>query len=334
MHHKKYIAVIALVAIAYALQATYCSLQGDRPPGWYLAFHQMKSLSSNTGPVDFYAKVVDQNGDPVPNTNVHVFYYGREGSMIKIMMTKKNSFKEELNITTDENGAFRLSGFSATTTKITVSADGYLGVPGSEMQLAWGVNDANPRTELGQNEGDPAIFKLWSKQEKDQRLIKFNLGMKIKKYIGRPLSVDLISKQSVDKGVPSDLQITFNCPKKFDKEPFDWGVSLEAVNGFIMETNDNVSFLAAELNSQSKVELESKADATEWQREVKKNYYFSSRNGKVFGFIKLSAHLSAPDAGIVNLDYVLNPYGSQNLEADPNNNLTPKEGRALSKQLK
>ena len=76
--------------------------------GVYVDQHRMKTLKNGT--IEFYGRIVTHEGEPIPGVtlNAEVDYY-LESIPVKLV-TGKASDKKELQIVTDQNGRFSITG--------------------------------------------------------------------------------------------------------------------------------------------------------------------------------------------------------------------------------
>jgi Carboxypeptidase regulatory-like domain len=102
-----------------------------------------------SGPVEFYGKAVDENGDPVPGAN----------ATIRCLVFPEHQITT--NAPTDSNGLFTIGGIQAQALSVVVSKEGYAEIPGTnEHHFAYyGVPKA-----FQPDPSNPIVFHLRKKQ--------------------------------------------------------------------------------------------------------------------------------------------------------------------------
>jgi hypothetical protein len=85
-------------------------------------------------------------------------------------------------------------------------------------------------------------------------------------------------------------------------------------NGGLYETNEEFMFVAPKEGYQPAIEIHYDADDSDWLPQSKMKFYFTSRNGSIYGWAEATIIPRYQDGAAIDLNYYINPSGSQNLE--------------------
>jgi len=167
------------------------------------------------------------------------------------------------------------------------------------------------------NSNDPVIFTMWKIQGAES-LVTDNKFYGIIPD-GRVFTIDLIQGKKIeDSAADGDLRVTIQRPAQIQSgQKFDWSFSMEAVGGGVLETHDPYLFEAPDSGYQEKYTVNMVASDSAWEEEIQsKVFYIKTRDGKVYGHIKIEIIPKYNDTGIFSVESVVNPNGSRNLEFD------------------
>jgi hypothetical protein len=242
--------------------------------------------------MDFYGKVVDQNGTPVADVSV-------QGN-IELAGDFYPHFTQ-----TDPNGEFNFTNVQGASLSIMLKKPGY---------------DYNVRRYAERPHGyvpdpqNPIVFVVWKLHGK-QNIIHQKFLVRLL-CDGTPVRFDLVSGKESDDG---DLIV------KFTRNPlnlsrtrlFNWSVDLQMPNGGLQEITNIYPFEAPADNYQSNVDLNFQTNMPGWTSQLQRHYYFKSNDQKIYGRMTMDIYgfFQPPPVPIV-LDVYVNSSGSRNLEYD------------------
>jgi hypothetical protein len=291
-------------APAVSVTATATNPPNPSPGG---KIDQMRGILStyNDVPIDFYGKLQDQFGNPVVGAeikgNIRVINGVRQGT-------------DWLTTTSDVNGLFQFHGrgqdigmmpaksgyaLASTTTLFKYS----------RMEDHPYVSDAN----------DPTVIKMWKLQGAEP-LLSINQQYKLG-YTPTPVCFDLLAGKIVPEG--GDIKITVGRPAGVvsGSNPQDWSLKIEVVNGGLMDSSgqEAVTYAAPDSGYQASETFTMSTSSNTWYQAVHPGFFFTSRNGQVYGKLGVSFHINSEPDGLMTVSFggVANTNGSRNLEGDP-----------------
>jgi len=272
-------------------------------------------MNSANQPISFFGKVVDQDNNPIPDVKVTFeIRYMKEVGPVGIGDTF-----DYPSTATGPDGRFALTGAKGSVMGVkSLEKAGYDSSEKSLRRFFWYWRDQNPYRPDSE---DPVIFHMW-KMAGAERLVKQQKMTRIP-YDGTPVIFDLLSGNRVGAG--GDLRVTLlRNPLQitYGQKNYEWTLTLEAVDGGIVESNDEQMFRAPADGYQSQVVLHMPADARGWSDKKNIAVFVKSRNGKCYGSVNLDIMVGSekPTTGLTFRSFV-NPSGSRNLEYDPLQNV-------------
>lgn len=256
-------------------------------------------------PIEFYGKVVDQDGQPVPGVEVNYIIYS----------TPKAPDPGVGKAISGANGEFYVGGHYGARISFALTKDGYLpaepnsgatfslSVPSSERYIP---DSANPR-----------VLRLWRRGESVQ-LVQLDQRYACP-LLNCSIRIDIVNGKSVPDG--GDLEVEFEKgPGSRDlRQNFDWRCTVRPVNGGIkiaasLEEIDT-TFEAPAEGYTNKLDFVMSKDSVKWQSGVDRLVYLKSRDGQVFAKFHLSISVNSERTGtIVIRRGVANASASRRLE--------------------
>ncbi len=257
-------------------------------------------------PISFYGKVVDENGQPVEGAEIHFSW-----------TDLSPAGGSETKITSDGNGLFSLTNIRGKHLGInSVTKTGYYtSLQQSQFSFEYAI-----KSEANFHRPDPAspvIFHLKKKGEAEPLMHAEPLyGFSIDRV---PHYIDLETGKKTVGGSPvGDIAVRVERPSQAsNREKYNWSVSFEAMNGGVVETEEEFPFLAPDSGYQPAIELKYDANDPKWKNYVEKKFYLKSRGGKLYARIKVGIYPLYQNASAIRFEYFANPSGSRNLEFDP-----------------
>ena len=269
-----------------------------------VAMAEMMTLEGNQSQ-DFYGKVVDQYGQPVPGANVTAEVHVSSGPG----STQRTQ--------TDANGLFQFTGLRGRSLYVTPEK------PGFQIQgHGLGERGANgPETMPTQR----AVYTMW-KLKGPEPMIHKELSSRTIQPDGRFYTVDFIKSQITEgTNTPGDMTIQIQrSPEIKPREKCDWSFTMAANGGgFIEVTNDAYLNAAPERGYQQQYQMTRYAtnlvNYSTWPLyRTDRTFYVTSRGGQVYGHFQIKE--LEPDyrgKAALRIESYINPAGSRNLEFDP-----------------
>jgi hypothetical protein len=278
----------------------------------------------NDKSIEFYGKVIDQNGVPIPGVSV-------KGSVI--YNNGLSSGVEEKESITDVDGLFSFTGMRGRTFDCALRKLGYMTMPEGD---AWDYTEfVPPEKRHHPDPQKPVVLKMWKLQGAEPMLYFERTGFDILPD-GTQLRINLMTGKKVASG--GDLVITLKHPKaekgqqRLEHSP--WTAQFIVAGGGFVESTARLMYLAPENGYVEKLVLgvTGQEPKVYWQGNfyvnqstARKQYYLKLGNGCYARVIvEVLAETSPLFDSVVSLQWWLNPKpGSRNLEYDPAKVPTP-----------
>jgi hypothetical protein len=261
-------------------------------------------------PIEFFGKVVDQDGHPIPAATAKVSWsgtaekYGGDGVGHR-------------TLTSDSNGLFELTGVQGKGIDVRVSKDGYHVPQTSNMQGFEYAGFWEP-TFIEPDKKRPVIFTLVKRLEAEPT---YRIGKRL--FLKPPAletSLDLLS-EAVQTSSPADIKVRFTRPPDANYEKrFDWSVTIEGENGAELAVSTEEFMLRAPADGYvPKIVREYKQAPGNQREDI--HFYVRSVSRKLFAAVEFemapyrSFDGSEPASIIVSA--TVNPNNSPNVEYDP-----------------
>ncbi len=222
------------------------------------------------------------------------------------------------SVVTGQDGRFALTGAKGALLGLkSLEKVGYEPSPKAFNGTYWYWRDRDPYVP---NEEKPEIFRMWKKAGAE-KLVRRGIGEPIH-YDGTPATFNLFTQDKIGAG---DLRVTLERnPRqiKYGERNYEWTLTVETIDGGLLESNDEQMYLAPVEGYQPKLIIHMPADAPKWTDEKSVNLYLKLRGGKNYGRAELKVLVGAdrPTTPFYITSFV-NPSGSRNLEYDSTQNL-------------
>lgn len=263
----------------------------------------------NDSQIVFYGKLEDQFGNSLGNTVVNFSIRVYNGV---------RSGVDKGQVTSDANGLFTISGCNGESLSVVPQKRGYALASlngGGIYSYMWpDAQRAHP------DPNSPVIIKMW-KLNGAEPLVGINKEYKIQ-YTNNPIYFDLAAGIIVPSG--GDIKITVNRPQGIVSEhnPQDWGFTIEAVDGGLIETDSResqITYAAPESGYQQSDTLTASANK-HGIGLIQQMFFVQSRNGQIYSKLGLSFSINDTPDGFMYIRFrgVANTNGSRNWEDDPN----------------
>lgn len=259
----------------------------------------------NDVPINFYGRLADQFGSPVAGAQIaaDVRIYNGVQSTVRHLKT-----------VSDGNGLFQIEGGKGESLGVMPKKTGYvLATTDTYFKYSYMYPD-----HFSSDPNNPTVIKMWKLQGAEP-LASINQDYKLH-YTDAPINFDLV----VGKIVPSggDVKITVKRPTGIVSEhnPQDWSVQVEAADGGLIETTvakARTTYAAPADGYQPNATFTMSTATQSWHAAVDQMFFLESRNGRVFGKVRLILGINETPDGLMDITFsgVANTNSSPNWEA-------------------
>ncbi len=288
--------------------------EGVDPDKWKKFLDSYEEIKAMVVPIEFYGRVIDQTGMPVSGAKVVLRMRSEEVSMAVLWKKGLRDVKtKEFMLLSDDEGFFSLIGIRGSILHIdALEKEGYIH-PKKYGSFGYGKYVGEIHHP---DKNNPVIFQMRKKGETEP-LIREETKVR-PTTDNREFFTDLIrGTSSAELTDGSDLIIRMEAEEPGEDNRYNWSISIRAVDGGLIETDDAFIYQAPENGYQDSIELSFDKEAFRWARRVDKKVYLKSRNGQVYAGLKLRIYAYHNGTGFLRIDSIINPNGSRNLEYDP-----------------
>jgi hypothetical protein len=325
-----------------------------RPPyinetDWKTVVMVGKMMLAANQPIEFHARAMDQNGDPVPGAELDlaVSYVDEKKVLAKYPRIRMGEEVADQSFTnySDAQGWFRFSGVRGRSLYINnVTRPGFFWQRPAD---GFGVVQFEPygKREFGgtiafDEAFDPRkgyTFHLW-KKGMTEPLVPIRIGVDMDREIGGqwvsnyfirfvPARVEWTNFAGADLIIQGIRRLSGN-----QSRPYEFIFTLSVPNGGLQVSEDAYTYLAPQNGYQMSWSFENKPQNNPPDFPWTKTCYFQLRNGKMYAGVRLGFCNGGFD---FFFDGYLNPSGSRNLEPDPEKLITdPAEIRRIDEQTR
>ena len=228
-------------------------------------------------PIEFYGKVVDENGEPV-------------GGATATYSTFSKMFEdsEKLSVQSASNGLFAINAQGGSIF-VSVSKSGYYRTGESQKGFGYAVPSTYPPAD---NPDEPAVFYLRKRGESEPLIYVGRRQYEVPPD-GSKVSVNLRkgSLQLWDEG-PFYVQSWIDAENMNEAGHFDWRFKFTIPGGGFLERVDQFSFLAPENGYEESVEFRMTQSINEkWKFSQHRDFFVKLKNG-TFSRVKITLHPS------------------------------------------
>lgn len=265
-------------------------------------FGALATLSA--APIEFYGKVIDQDGKPLPGVDV----IGGTGSTTGFMQQETRTY----TITTNEEGLFSFSGFRGDALIVDLKKPGY-NFKSDRVRFHYSPIDPEGK-RFNPERKNPVLFQIWKSLGAEPMIHYYGRSVRVPAD-GTVVRVDLAKGRKVESD--GDLLVSAKWGPREGPEDmaFDWSVKIEGVEGGLIEGDGSMQFIAPADGYQPSLDYSFFNDK---EGRFTKAYYIRTQGGRNYGRVELSIDRQEGDFETrVGLSVWLNPSGSRNLEYDP-----------------
>lgn len=259
---------------------------------------QQWELSIETGPIDFYGKVVDENSNVVAGANV-AFGWNTEA---------RGRGHKTTNTQSDADGLFSLHGVRGDILDVAVSKKGYYASrPEADTFPYFGGNHFNP------DPLNPVVFHLRKKGE-GAPLIQCDFPgfahIAQLRHDGTPVELDLGKGAQVSSG-NGQLKLEFwRDLTNRNANVYDWKLQISAPGGGLAQTSEEFAFQAPESGYEPSIMIDMPSTKQGWRNGLHAKYYLRLPDGS---YGRMDIDFQAYN-GVFKIHSAINPTGSPNLE--------------------
>jgi hypothetical protein len=254
-------------------------------------------------PINFYGKVIDQEGKPVVGAKVNLEVQAN-------YFDENRSEQKQFPLETDQNGNFTLTGaYGAIVKVLSVEKEGFE----LTKKVKRGYSYTLP-AEFQPDPNNPVVLKTWKQQGKEPLAHSLWHGKVV--CDGTTNRFDLISGRPSPEG---NLEIV--CVRTPLKSPppgngrFDYKFEITVIGGGIRPAQDEFTYLAPEGDYSKSLTFSQKADDPKWDSKIPipKEYYLKTADGH-YGMLFVDWYAAQNSPTHLEWNISINPSGSRNLE--------------------
>ncbi len=260
---------------------------------------QERGLNEWRTPIEFYGKVVDENGNPV------------EGAQIEFSCTDLSpAGNSYYRTTSDADGLFSLNNVQGKLLVVrSIVKDGYYVSKQNRNNFFYAGENENFIPEFG----NPVVFHLRKKGQAEP-LITFKKSFRIPRD-GTPVEINFLSGKTTALG-SGHLRVECWTQDKGRKsgQMYDWKCLITVPSGGLQIATNEFNFLAPEDGYQAGFEIDMPETASNWSSDVEYKFFLKLADGK---YGRMTFAMIAGGDHFCMIESSLNPSGSRNLEFDP-----------------
>lgn len=265
-------------------------------------------LQANDADIVFYGRLEDQFSNAVGNAvvNFSIRYENLNGRGV-----------QRGQITADENGSFKISGYRGQDISVVPEKAGYVPL---EMKGSGNYSPAlYPEGQRAHPDpNNPVVITMW-KLQGGEHLIHFQTESRVP-LDGAVTTFDLQTGRQVKSSGDVIVSVK-SSPTPNIREEYDWQVTIQAIDGGFISSSDDFEkmFQAPDSGYEAKLDINFQKGTRQWTSRFNGIYYFTSRNGSCYGKVGIEVLSDVVKNGTVPmiLNSYVNPAGSRNLEIDP-----------------
>ncbi|HWA08545.1 MAG TPA: carboxypeptidase-like regulatory domain-containing protein [Opitutaceae bacterium] len=275
-----------------------------------LASQLQAAMVDANRPIQFFGRVIDQHSQPIPGVKVTLLIR-RTKALGPLAIGDTFDYP---SLTTDADGRFALLNANGALLEMkSLEKPGY--EPSEKALRASYWYWREPKVAFHPNPEHPEIFRMWEKAGAEWLEDKSQRGYF--RYDGTPVVIDLHERPLGNGG---DLRVVLvRKPETLPagKGLFEWTLTIAAVDGGLIESNDEQMYRAPDEGYRPEVIIHVAADDPKWTDHGSFSFYLRLRGGTQYGRAEISVLGGAErQSAVFELTSYINPTGSKNLEYD------------------
>lgn len=271
--------------------------------------------SMDIQPIEFYGRVEDQDGNPIPQAEITYFIHPTP-----TLGAGKGS------VFTDNDGRFYVSDKAGASISFQLSKKGYLSNATNRGAIFSLLE--SPAIRYVPNHASPQVIRMW-KAQGPEPLIEIDQRYEFSAE-SATIRIDLLTARIAEEGGDIEVDVSRGIGSLHKGEKFDWQAVIRPIDGGV-RTVDTLSEFDAAYRAPKDgytnfLRLVMAKDAVTWQSGISVPVYVTSRGGLVHSKFVLSLSMNAGSNISISLRRgVANPSGSRNWEINPakSTRLTP-----------
>ncbi len=267
------------------------------PPGSY-ADKAKDYFQRMNVPIIFYGKVIDQDGQSLPDVKVTLRVQQPYFDPITLAKAHYPTFER----TTGNKGEFALGGVNGKDVEISsMTKTGYEPEPGV-------IHVYGP---VGGGASEPLIFRMW-KQNIKEPLVK---GERTFRTVsdGTHYTLDLSNGTLTDaNSTNADLTVWFKLLRQIDARNAAWECEIRMLNGGLIEETNLLSpmYIAPTFGYTNLFHV-TVDETNKWNRPSGNlRFYLRLKNGPKYGRVLIDVAGYHRTKGLMQIEYAINPTGS------------------------
>jgi len=268
-------------------------------------------------PINFWAKVVDQNDRPLAGAVVIFGVRGwTTGPDLDVGVIPK--FRE-LRLVSDANGHVKATGERGDAATVrSVQLEGYVMSEASRIRLL-PSNRPSPMAPISSAD-NPILIRMWRKLS-PERLVFTSKGLSVP-CDGTPVYLDLVTGKSGTNSAPCDMVLTLlREPQDLLRnqiKQFNWSLDIQMPDGGLQTNVTEFPYLAPADGYTNRLYQAYLTNEAGWKRVAELALFIHNRRGQHYGHVKFRVEGGWGEGPVIFLRYeaIINPAGSRNLEYD------------------
>ena len=267
-----------------------------------------QSLEGKNMPIDFWGRVVDQDGQPVSGAKIRMNVRHWHVSQ---PFSASSSFPQT-EVTSDSSGYFEWHGETGDNLEIaSVEKLGYKSSPQMLKSFSYGQSPE----PFSPNPSEPVVIRMWRLKPTEPTVA--SRGFYAIVPDGRVYRFDLLKNVKLEGDTAlGDIGVQLTRPQSVEpRDRYPWTLKIVGVGGdSVLEANDEFLFEAPESGYQPNITIALDPANRDWTSVLRRSFYFKSRGGTVFGCVKMTVRVDYGGQSAIQTESVLNTNSSRNLQ--------------------
>ncbi len=282
------------------------------PDEWELVLLAHEYEVSNNAEIDFYGKVIDQDGQPVADATVVVETTAYVESLQKQFHAPGGLRERTIHrLKSEKTGVVSLTGQKGQVLHIRdVTKDNYISPAENKLSLMY-ANDS--RDAVLPSRTEPMIFTLRHKTAGYVALKPQEISFKTTTD-NTESQIDLL-EDKVGSVKTADISLRLWADEFVPGRHYDWSVTLNCNSGGIVAADDNDGlYEAPTVGYTPSVVWRMKANTADYSTGINRKIYLKCRDGSAYAAAMVTVYCGHDGTALVVFRYVINPNGSRILE--------------------
>lgn len=275
----------------------------------------VRVFESYRTPIEFYGKVVDQNGEPVGGASVKILPFDQPFG--------ERESKSKMSLTSNADGTFFVKGIKGLAMGVEIRKEGYLVMPdyglerpASSRRIEYGL-DGSGGTQF-KDPNHPTLFTLHRLGQLEPLVYMAEERWHLPAD-GKPRSIALDSEKGVG---PHQIEFRFDTdwakiPKDSDAlfGIFDWKLEMRIPGGGFVRNKSDYAFDAPESGYEESIRFDHPKDNPNWKKTDSGRYFVKFPDG-TYGRIRFGIDGISDSSPLMMTSWMNLKPGSRNLASD------------------